>query len=46
MALASFDGSALIRPLAWELPDAAGVALKKQKKKSPLLKISEYYVSV
>ena len=22
----------LIRPLAWELPDASGVALKKQKK--------------
>ena len=25
--------TALIRPLAWELPYAAGVALKRQKKK-------------
>ena len=28
---------ALIRPLAWELPNAVGVALKKDKKKKFLL---------
>ena len=27
--------TALIRPLSWELPYAAGVALKKEKKKLP-----------
>ena len=26
-------GAALIQPLAWELPHAAGVALRRQKKK-------------
>ena len=26
-------GAALIRPLAWEIPYAAGVALKRKKKK-------------
>ena len=29
---------AAIRPLAWELPDAAGVALKKEKKKKKYFK--------
>ena len=27
---------ALIRPLAWELPHAAGMALKKKKKKKKI----------
>ena len=32
--------AALIRPLAWELPYAAGVALKKEKKKKKKIKES------
>ena len=34
------EATALFRPLAWEPPYAEGVALKRQKKKKELLKIS------
>ena len=33
VAVHRLAGAALIRPLAWELPYAAGVALKSKKKK-------------
>ena len=33
MAVAYVAAAALIRPLAWELPCAAGVAIKRKKKK-------------
>ena len=37
----SLVATALIRPLAWEPPDAAGTALKSQKKKKSQ-KINKY----
>ena len=34
--------TALIRPLAWELPYAAGAALKRQKTKKLKIKIQQH----